>query len=91
MEPHLSAISSQEEPIPPYSRHPTISRDSYLLDNMNRVRRLFSDGVAYEPLDDSAEVDAGEHVHDQERATPHFSRLEYSVFFLLGVSMLWAW
>jgi equilibrative nucleoside transporter 1/2/3 len=58
---------------------------------MNRIRTLFTDGVAYEPLDDSGEVDAGEHVHDQERALPRFSRLEYSVFFLLGVSMLWAW
>ncbi|CEJ54571.1 hypothetical protein PMG11_00875 [Penicillium brasilianum] len=58
---------------------------------MNRVRALFTDGVAYEPLDGSGEVDAGEHVHDQERAPPRFSRLEYSVFFLLGVSMLWAW
>lgn len=58
---------------------------------MDRVRRLFTDRGAYEPLDDSAEVDAGEHGHDQERALPRFSRLEYSVFFLLGVSMLWAW
>ncbi|GLI72348.1 hypothetical protein PoHVEF18_000520 [Penicillium ochrochloron] len=58
---------------------------------MERVRRLFTDRGAYEPLDDSAEVDAAEDGHDQERALPRFSRLEYSVFFLLGVSMLWAW
>ncbi len=62
---------------------------------MDRVRRfLTADRVAYEPLDDAAEADAGEHVHDVhglERHLPRFSRLEYSVFFLLGVSMLWAW
>lgn len=61
---------------------------------MDRVRRFFTDHGAYEPLDDSEAADAGEHVHDvhgQERHLPRFSRLEYSVFFLLGVSMLWAW
>lgn len=61
---------------------------------MDRVRRFLTDRVAYEPLDDSAEADAGEHRHDvhgQERHLPRFSWLEYSVFFLLGVSMLWAW
>jgi equilibrative nucleoside transporter 1/2/3 len=58
---------------------------------MDRVQRLFMDRGAYEPLDDSAEVDASEDGHDQERAPPRFSRLEYSVFFLLGVSMLWVW
>lgn len=58
---------------------------------MDRVRRLFTDHVSYEPLDDSAEVDGGESEVDHERVRARFSRLEYGVFFLLGISMLWAW
>ncbi|KAJ5168968.1 uncharacterized protein N7482_004562 [Penicillium canariense] len=58
---------------------------------MDRVRRLLADPVAYEPLEDSAEDDAGEHGQGQQRPLSRFSRLEYSVFFLLGVAMLWAW
>lgn len=68
--------------------------DSNHFGNMDRMRRFLTDRVAYEPLDDSAEADADEHVldvHGLESHLPRFSRLEYSVFFLLGVSMLWAW
>ncbi|KAJ5477275.1 hypothetical protein N7539_007419 [Penicillium diatomitis] len=58
---------------------------------MDRIRRMFTDHVSYEPLDDSPEVDGGEAEVDHDRVQGRFSRLEYGVFFLLGISMLWAW
>ncbi|KAJ5126052.1 hypothetical protein N7448_005361 [Penicillium atrosanguineum] len=54
---------------------------------MDRVRRLISESPAYEPLEGS--VEDGD--HDDPRRPPQFSRLEYSIFFLLGMAMLWAW
>ncbi|KAJ5645409.1 hypothetical protein N7507_011420 [Penicillium longicatenatum] len=57
---------------------------------MERVRRLISDSVAYEPLEDSVEDDTDTE-HPQSQPQSRFSRLEYGVFFLLGISMLWAW
>ncbi|KAJ5129294.1 uncharacterized protein N7515_005333 [Penicillium bovifimosum] len=58
---------------------------------MDRIRRLIARRVAYERLPESTAEDA-----DETRYTPRdqqspFSRLQYSIFFLLGVSMLWAW
>ncbi|KAJ5745199.1 hypothetical protein N7520_010381 [Penicillium odoratum] len=57
---------------------------------MDRARRLISDSVAYEPLEDSVEDETNT---EQSELQPRsrFSRLEYGVFFLLGVTMLWAW
>ena len=56
---------------------------------MDRVRKLWQGEQAYEPLED---VTAG---GDEEiQATPRkpgFSYVEYSIFLLLGISMLWAW
>jgi equilibrative nucleoside transporter 1/2/3 len=57
---------------------------------MERARRLISDSVAYEPLEDSVEDDTDTE-HPQSQPQSRFSRLEYGVFFLLGISMLWAW
>ncbi|KAJ5832964.1 hypothetical protein N7474_001275 [Penicillium riverlandense] len=59
---------------------------------MDRVRRLISDQAAYEPLEGSAEAedsDPPSYIGPQPGA--RFSRLIYGIFFLLGVSMLWAW
>ncbi|KAJ5653142.1 hypothetical protein N7490_000145 [Penicillium lividum] len=57
---------------------------------MDRARRLISDSVAYEPLEDSVEDETNT---EQSELQPRsrFSRLEYGVSFLLGVTMLWAW
>lgn len=54
---------------------------------MERVRRLITDPPAYEPLEDSAE----DGDHDDSQRPSRFSRLEYGIFFLLGMAMLWAW
>ncbi|KAJ5090222.1 hypothetical protein N7532_008906 [Penicillium argentinense] len=58
---------------------------------MDRVRRLFSEPVAYEPLEETPEEDGAGSAETPVRPWARFSRLEYSVFFLLGVAMLWAW
>lgn len=58
---------------------------------MDRIRRFFAEPAAYEPLDDTAEDDAGDLGHEEQRSRAPFSRLEYAVFMLLGIAMLWAW
>ncbi|KAJ5584206.1 uncharacterized protein N7459_004006 [Penicillium hispanicum] len=61
---------------------------------MERIRKLIAQPdqpAAYEPLDDSVEDDVAEREHTRQRPWARFSRLEYGVFFLLGVAMLWAW
>ena len=63
---------------------------------MNRLRRFLAPRATYdavEPRDvDHQEADAEDRpTNGKSRAAPPFSRYEYSVFLLLGVSMLWAW
>jgi equilibrative nucleoside transporter 1/2/3 len=58
---------------------------------MNRIRSLIARPVAYERLQDSAVDGADETTDTQRQHESHFSRLQYGIFFLLGVSMLWAW
>lgn len=62
---------------------------------MDRVRALFKrpkTAQEYEPLNNDVDGDIQGPGHEvpglAERA---FSRLEYSVFLLLGIAMLWAW
>ena len=60
---------------------------------MEGVRNLFRRkpaAPAYEPLAGGSERPDGQRIEDEEDAQP-FSWLEYSVFLLLGVAMLWAW
>ncbi|KAJ5937256.1 hypothetical protein N7454_004911 [Penicillium verhagenii] len=57
---------------------------------MDPARGLLSDSVAYERLEDTVEDDTNAD-HPESRPQSRFSRLEYGVFFLLGVTMLWAW
>ncbi|KAL2047369.1 hypothetical protein N7G274_001390 [Stereocaulon virgatum] len=56
---------------------------------MDRLRKALNQqpSPAYEPLDDDPDGDS------THRKAPrhHFSWLEYSIFLLLGISMLWAW
>lgn len=58
---------------------------------MDRVRQIFereNSSAAYEPLQGGSERPDGEHIEAEEHA---FSWIDYAVFTLLGVSMLWAW
>lgn len=61
------------------------------------IRRLWKgeeEEQSYEPLENSITEDDrqdGADAYEDEHTKPGFSWLEYSVFLLLGVSMLWAW
>jgi solute carrier family 29 (equilibrative nucleoside transporter), member 1/2/3 len=58
---------------------------------MDRMRALFSKPAnehEYEPLE---REDADNETPTHPPEDPPFSWLEYSVFLLLGVTMLWAW
>jgi equilibrative nucleoside transporter 1/2/3 len=58
---------------------------------MDRIRRIFEGQIAdtsYEPLDSGPERLDGEPIEHGKR---DFSWIDYSVFVLLGVAMLWAW
>ena len=55
---------------------------------MERIRNALKQrhSPAYEPLDDDSDSNV-----PQRARKPRFSWLEYSIFLLLGISMLWAW
>lgn len=61
---------------------------------MDRIKRFFEPSPAYLPIDSNADEgdqdDESTHVLGEGDA-PSFSRIEYSIFLLLGVAMLWAW
>lgn len=67
------------------------------LPKMNRFRKIFNREPAYQSLENGeAEYDgdiASEDGLDQGLPNDHdeFSWLEYSIFLLLGMAMLWAW
>jgi equilibrative nucleoside transporter 1/2/3 len=56
---------------------------------MDRIRRLFDRKVSYEPIAngtrDSEDIERRQVIKDD------FSWLEYCIFLLLGIAMLWAW
>ncbi|KAJ9651502.1 hypothetical protein H2198_009230 [Neophaeococcomyces mojaviensis] len=61
---------------------------------MDRIKRFFEPAPAYAPINTTTD----EHDHDDESSQtleennePPFSWVEYSIFLLLGVAMLWAW
>jgi len=63
------------------------------LSNMDRIKNLFRGRPSYEPIHDGTHRD-DEDAHDGSEygeAGPPFSWVEYSIFLLLGVAMLWAW
>jgi solute carrier family 29 (equilibrative nucleoside transporter), member 1/2/3 len=68
-------------------------------DAVNRLRALFRRPKTvqeYEPLDNGVDGEIDEDVRPPVRirpdtVEPSFSWLEYSVFLLLGIAMLWAW
>ncbi|KAK7708227.1 hypothetical protein SLS57_009124 [Botryosphaeria dothidea] len=57
---------------------------------MNRVRELFQRDQPYEPLEGGSETPEGARIEPEEDKET-FSWLDYSIFLLLGVAMLWAW
>jgi equilibrative nucleoside transporter 1/2/3 len=56
---------------------------------MDRLRKLWKGEQAYEPLNDGSTEGDGDVRADQKEDA--FSYVEYSIFLLLGISMLWAW
>ncbi|KAL4888017.1 nucleoside transporter-domain-containing protein [Aspergillus ambiguus] len=59
---------------------------------MERIRRWIAPPAAptaYAPIED--DEDNGASSQSRRRPSSRFSRFEYAVFFLLGISMLWAW
>ena len=56
---------------------------------MDRIRKLWNGEQPYEPISDGSTESDGQEQSDIK--TPPFSILNYSIFLLLGVSMLWAW
>ncbi|KAK4949292.1 hypothetical protein LTR10_011909 [Elasticomyces elasticus] len=56
---------------------------------MDRLRKLWQGEQPYEPLEDGTSESAD---HDHPSTKPAtFSYINYTIFFLLGISMLWAW
>lgn len=63
------------------------------LSNMDRIKSIFHSRPDYEPLQTDAERD-DESAHDDSVDTasnPPFSWVEYTIFLMLGIAMLWAW
>ncbi|KAK1808474.1 hypothetical protein LTR12_017168 [Friedmanniomyces endolithicus] len=59
---------------------------------MDRLRRLWQTEQLYEPLsDDTADSNAQDHPTRSRGSKRGFSYINYTIFFLLGMSMLWAW
>ncbi len=61
---------------------------------MDRIRRLFQFQQPYEPIDedgdDAAISEDGAEDASEPRENP-FSQVEYWIFLLMGIAMLWAW
>lgn len=58
---------------------------------MDRIRSLIARPAAYERLDDSNAEDADDTRYATQHQRAPISKFHYGIFFLLGVSMLWAW
>jgi len=56
---------------------------------MDKLRKLWNGEQAYEPLEDGTAEANGHTQHTKKEGG--FSYVEYSIFLVLGVSMLWAW
>lgn len=57
---------------------------------MDRIRRLFERKPSYEPLANGSR-DSGDNEPTRRMKDDDFSWLEYTIFLLLGIAMLWAW
>jgi len=56
---------------------------------MDRLRNAIRPRQSYEPLEGGSIDQNGEVIEEPEG--PKLSWIEYYIFLLLGVSMLWAW
>jgi solute carrier family 29 (equilibrative nucleoside transporter), member 1/2/3 len=76
------------------SHHPR-AFELHDLSNMDRIRNAFRSKLSYAPINPEAQDDESEsHDGSNESIIPEetsFSWIEYSIFTLLGVAMLWAW
>lgn len=62
---------------------------SYIANMTERIRKIFQRTPSYQPLLEDEEGRDGQ--HNIERDGSEFSWIDYSIFLLIGVSMLWAW
>jgi hypothetical protein len=76
------------------SQHPR-SFELHNLSKMDRIRNTFKSKPTYAPINTEAQDDDSESYQgSNESLAPEeiqFSWIEYSIFTLLGVAMLWAW
>ncbi len=65
------------------------------LSNMDRIRNAFKANPTYTPVNDEVQDEDTESYNgSEEDLAPDektFSWVEYGIFMLLGVAMLWAW
>ena len=65
------------------------------LSKMDRIRNAFKAKPAYAPVNAEAQDEDTESYNGSDEAfvpeEESFSWIEYSIFMLLGVAMLWAW
>jgi hypothetical protein len=64
------------------------------LSRMDHIRRLFKTQQRYEPIDEyrdevATSEDGAEDVLESKENP--FSQVEYWIFLLMGIAMLWAW
>lgn len=71
----------------------TQSFELHNFSNMDRFKTLFQGTPTYEPIQDEREDDEEEveEYVDESQSSARFSWVEYSIFLLLGIAMLWAW
>lgn len=58
---------------------------------MDRLRKLLQGEQPYEPIEDASTDDLPNNTTSTSNKKPTFSWIDYTIFLLLGVSMLWAW
>jgi equilibrative nucleoside transporter 1/2/3 len=76
--------------------HHSRSFELHDLSKMDRIRKTFKSQPTYAPINTEAQDDddSQSYVGSNESLPPEetaFSWIEYSIFTLLGVAMLWAW
>lgn len=58
---------------------------------MERIRKLLRNEQEYDPIENGETHTDGGHTSTAARKAHGFNYVEYGIFLLLGVSMLWAW
>lgn len=58
---------------------------------MERIRKLWQPEQPYEPIADGLAEEEIDENEDEQSQSQSFSWIEYFIFLLLGVAMLWAW